>query len=341
MRPHHLLVLVLLALSGIAPRADATPRPVRIRAVGDVAIAGTMRDEVLAHGLDPFAELGGAIREADIGFVNLEAVLTERRAPAGHVSTPAVPLLRSPARTAAQLRDAGFDVVSLANNHALDYGPLGLADTIGHVEAADLRAIGAGTTPERALRETIITVRGVRVGFLAFTEKSNQHTAGDGHVARTRSARARVEALRPSVDVLLVSLHWGEQYEPRPEAEQRRLAHALIDAGADAILGHHPHVLQTVETYAGKPVVYSLGNFVFGPQPAPRDVSVIAELEVSRGQVSSLRMLPVILRGTVGSPVVSLGRHGERARERLRPGMAWREREGLLELALGQRVAMR
>lgn len=343
MRLHLALVTLLLTVGLALPSADviAVARPLIVRAVGDVAIAGTMRDEVLAHDLDPFAELGDTIREADLAFVNLEAVLTDRRPPVGNVATPGIPLLKSPVRTATQLRAAGFDVVSLANNHALDYGPLGLADTLRHVEAAQLRAVGAGSTVERALRETIVTVRGVRIGVLAFTEKSNQHTAGDGYVARQRSAIARIEAVRGRVDVLLVSMHWGEQYEPRPEPAQRRFAHALIDAGADAIIGHHPHVLQTVETYAGKPIIYSLGNFVFGPQPAPRDVSAIAELEITRGRVSALRMIPVILRGTVGSPVVSTGRHGERARERLRPGSVWQERAGLLEMPLGPLVASR
>lgn len=341
MRLHVLPLIILLGVAVAVPEAGAVDRPIRVRAVGDVAIAGTMRDEVLAHGLDPFAQLGDAIREADVAFVNLEAVLTERAAPRGHVATPGMPLLKSPPRTAAMLARAGFDVVSLANNHALDYGELGLADTLRHVEAERLHAIGAGTTVARALREAVLTVRGVRIGFLAFTEKSNQHTAGAGYLARMRSAEARVRALRPDVDVLLVSLHWGEQYELRPEPEQRRFARAILDAGADAILGHHPHVVQTVETYAGKPILYSLGNFVFGPQPAPRDISVIAELEIVRGRVATLRMIPTILRGTVGSPVVELGRHGERARERLRPGFRWEERAGVLETSLSPRYASR
>jgi poly-gamma-glutamate capsule biosynthesis protein CapA/YwtB (metallophosphatase superfamily) len=235
------------------------------------------------------------------------------------------------------MRDAGFDVISLANNHVFDFGAGGLEDTLAHVRAAGLEPVGAGVTAEEARREVVVEVRGVRVGFLAFTEMTNEHLSSTGFVGRLDQATARVAEVSARVDVLLVSLHWGVQFHARPGRWQRRLAQRLIDAGADAIIGHHPHVLQTVETYAGKPIVYSLGNFVFGPQPTPRDASAIAEVEIASGHVTSLRMIPVMLGGVAGSPIVATDARGERSRSRLRSALAWTDEQGVLALGLAMR----
>lgn len=332
-----LLLLLCVVPDGRSARADDAASSIVLRAVGDIAIAGTMRDEMLANALDPFAATSASIRSADIAFANLEAVLTERRAPPGTDPSPTGPLLRSPARTATLMHDAGFDVVSLANNHVFDFGAGGLEDTVAHVRAAGLEPLGAGSTAEDARREVTFDVRGTRIAFLGFTEMTNEHLSTTGFVGRLENAVARVREVRSRVDVLVVSLHWGVQFTSRPRPWQRRLAHALLDAGADAILGHHPHVLQTVETHAGKPIVYSLGNFTFGPQPVPRDASAIAELTIERSQVTSIRMIPVMLRGMAGSPEISLDERGERARERLRGNLPWTDAQGVLELGLGTR----
>lgn len=335
-RTRFLAPLAVLVAVATFPPAGASEAPVRLRFVGDVAIVGTLRDEVIGHRFDPFAGLEGALAEADLTVANLEAVLTDRTRPTQPLDDLEVPILRSPPRTASLLRNAGVDVVSIANNHALDFGPAGLAGTLEATRAAGLVPMGAGTTVEEARALHVSVVRGIRVGIVAVASVLNQHPAGDGYVARVRYAVDRVRAARSEVDLLVVYVHWGREYEPRPEPAQRELARALIDAGADAIIGHHPHVLQTVETYRGRPIVYSLGNFVFGPQPAPRDVSAIAELVLVDGRPRSLRMIPVALRGFAGSPLVSTGRHGERARERLRPGIDWDERDGVLSIPLGE-----
>jgi len=330
----------LVCLVAFAPAGASVP-PVRIRFVGDVAIVGTLRDEVIGHHFDPFAGLDGFLADADLAIANLEAVLTDRERPAQPLDDEEVPILRSPPRTAELLRNAGVDVVSLANNHALDFGPTALARTLGHVRHAGLTPVGAGTTPEEARALQVSVVRGVRVGIVAAASILNQHPAGDAYVARVHSVVERVTEARARVDLVVVFIHWGREYEPRPEPAQRQLAHALIDAGADAVIGHHPHVLQTVEQYRGKPIVYSLGNFTFGPQPAPRDVSAVAELVLEDGELSALRMIPVVLRGFAGSPLLSTGRQGERSRERLRPGLPWAERDGVLSIPLGTAVASR
>jgi len=331
--------LALLASASVFAPAGASESPIRLRFVGDVAIVGTLRDEVIGHRYDPFAGLSGFL--ADVAVANLEAVLTDRERPSQPLDDLTVPILRSPPRTASLLRQAGVDVVSIANNHALDFGPRGLATTLEHVREAGLVPMGAGTTVDDARALHVSTVRGVRVGIVAVASILNQHPAGDAYVARVRYAVERVREARDDVDVLVVFVHWGREYEPRPEPAQRQLAHALIDAGADAIIGHHPHVLQTVERYRGKPIVYSLGNFTFGPQPAPRDVSAVAELVVTGGTPTELRMIPVALRGFAGSPLISTGRHGERSRERLRPGMDWAEHGGVLSIPIGDAVAER
>lgn len=331
-----LLVMACFAIPERSARASDADDRIVIRAVGDVAIAGTMRDEMLANGLDPFADVADTIRSADVALANLEAVLTERRPPPGTDPSPTGPLLRSPARTASLMREAGFDVISLANNHVFDFGAGGLEDTITHVRRAGLSPLGAGQTADDARREVTFDVRGARVAFLGFTEMTNEHLSTTGFVGRLENSVERVRETRPRVDVLIVSLHWGVQFTSRPRPWQRRLAHALLDAGADAIIGHHPHVLQTVEVHDGKPIVYSLGNFVFGPQPAPRDASAIAELEFTHARASAIRMIPVMLRGVAGSPVPSPDDRGERARQRLHGNLGWATPAGVMELALGE-----
>ncbi len=320
------------------PGKPATPAPaVRLRAAGDLAFSWQVGEAVATTDFDPFAALKGALGDADVSFANLETVLSQAPAPKGVVERPGVPLIRGAARAAELAAKAGIDVVSVANNHAFDFGAAGLKDTLTETARVGLVAIGAGVTADDAARPHIIVVRGLRIGMLALAEKSNHPANGKAALHKLTSAEAAIRALRPQVDVVVVSVHWGVQYQLRPTKKQVALAHAMIDAGADAIIGHHPHVLQTIEAYQGKPIFYSLGNFVFGTQPMPRRLSAIVELELGPRHVARATVLPVVLSGERGSPTVSLGPEGDDVRERLREASAkgaFTERAGMLDLVL-------
>jgi alpha-tubulin suppressor-like RCC1 family protein len=185
-------------------------------------------------------------------------------------------------------------------------------------------------------------VRGVRVGFLAFTAQMN-HEAGRGaRVARldTRALDA-VRALDARVDAVLASLHWGQEVSTDPTPGQVALAHRLVDAGADAIPEHHPHVLQSVERYRDRPIAYSLRYLVFGPQPSPRDLSAILERSLARGRAPIVRaaLRPIRLEGPLGTPTLVTGPRAAAVTARLRATSqrfrtAFTERDGALELDL-------
>jgi hypothetical protein len=171
---------------------------------------------------------------------------------------------------AAQLRAAGFDVMGLANNHTLDLGPDGLAETAVHLAAAGLHLIGAGPGREAAFPPLLLTRNGVRLALLAFNAVPDP--VGQDDILPydwvradwdLETATAAVGAARAQVDAVIVSIHWGYEYQLQADPAQRRLAQALLDAGADLVAGHHPHVVQETAVHDGRFVAYSLGNFVF------------------------------------------------------------------------------
>jgi poly-gamma-glutamate capsule biosynthesis protein CapA/YwtB (metallophosphatase superfamily) len=264
----------------MSARATAGPW---LYAVGDIA---PDRDDPR----ECFALVRDHLRGADIAFCQLEVNLTERGARLPQVRHTH----RARASTAAALRDAGLGVVSLAGNHCLDWGPDGLFDTIDHLRAAQLEVVGAGRDIAHARRPVIATCQGVRVGFLAYSSILPAHYWAEAnrpgcapmrahtlyepiepdqpgtppriHTYAQRedlaALRADIAALRPQVDCLFVSLHWGIHFVPAVIADyQREVGRAAIDAGADAILGHHAHILKGAEMYRGKPILYCLGNF--------------------------------------------------------------------------------
>lgn len=329
--------LCLASLLSFAPRVARADPPARVVAVGDVSLVNPV-GSALRHE-DFFASVRSTLSGADLTFANLECVMTQG---AAREARRAQVTLRAPCEGGRALADVGVDVVSLANNHAFDFGAQGARDTLGCVSDAGLHPIGMADSPAAAQRPYVTVIQGVRVGVLAFAFDTNRRAERPMHVARIdEDPVGAVRALRGSVDVVLVSLHWGVEFTHAPTASQTTLAHALIDAGADAILGHHPHVLQSVEVYRERPIAYSLGNFVFGPQPAPRDQSAVLTLELTRGPspIARATLTPVVALGHHGTPTLAPGVSGERVRALLRTSSErfhtrLTERAGALEIGL-------
>ncbi len=207
-----------------------------------------------------------------------------------------------------RLRAAGFDILSVANNHSGDYGPDAFADMLQHHTQHGLTSLGGGMTLAQAHRPVIRTLRTTTVGFLAYCaiEPFNfaATTTSPGHAWLDPALMTSdIRAVRPTVDYLVVFTHWGIEYQPLESGDQDAMARVAIDAGADFVVGAHPHVIQPSSSYRGKPIVYSLGNFVFD--------EMYGELE-RRGHVLSLtlqgsRLLDWSLResriGDYGAPV--------------------------------------
>ena len=285
--------------SQVPAEVKAPAVEVRIAAVGDIMLGGTAGPEMQKYGYDyPFERTQSLLKQAQIVFGNLEGPLTE----GGATATPKKYVFRSPPdKVAPALARAGFNIVSLANNHSLDYGPQGLEDTRSALEKAGIQGVGAGRNLAEARAPVYMVKGGATVAFLAYSLTfPEEFWAGPdkpgtafGH---EQDVRADVTAARQTADIVVVSFHWGQEGKTELRDYQVQLAHAAIDAGASAVLGHHPHILQAVERYQDGVILYSLGNFAFGSFSNTATRSAIALLTFRDRQWSELRLLPINVR---------------------------------------------
>lgn len=243
------------------------PDPVvELAAVGDIMLARLVGDRIAQKGVRyPFEGEGiqPLLSSADIAFGNLECPISTR----GKRQDKGIEFRADPA-VVEGLTYAGFDILSLANNHTGDYADEALLDTLTYLEDAGILTVGAGSTITSAQQLRVIEVHGLRLGFLAYNEIPPRWFAAKGNdpgsaFADIETLRAAVAQARERADVVIVSYHWGAEYTPYPTPHQRAIAKVLAEAGADLVIGHHPHVVQGVGYYPGSFVAFSLGNFIF------------------------------------------------------------------------------
>jgi len=293
------VVSTLTAAAATEPPAapvPAAPPPLRVVAVGDIMLDGTARPVLSQNGYDyPFVRVKPLLAGAAVVFGNLEGPLTDRGTPEQDKTyifrTPPAPASRA-------LHNAGFNVVSLANNHTLDFGADGLAQTMEALAAAGIAHAGAGSNLAEARRPVLIEAAGRRIAVLAYsvTLPEQFYAAADKPgtaFAHEAQVRADVAAARRQADIVLVSFHWGQEGKTELRDYQTLLGHAAIDAGAAAVIGHHPHILQGIERYRDGVILYSLGNFTFGSYSKDAQVSAVAELEFDGPRVATLRLTPI------------------------------------------------
>ncbi len=240
----------------------------------------------------PFQKIKPVLEDADITFVNLETPLSDRAKRTG--------AFLAPTAFAEGLKWAGIDVVSTANNHALDAGITGLKDTLKSLSKVNLPAVGSGENLASARLPFISEQNGIRLGFLAYTMSEN---SGDSSYAKANRAgvmptdisliREDIQKLRQKVDYVILSFHWGLNDSEKPPFWVRQLAHKSIDAGADIILGHHPHFPQGIEIYKHKPIFYCLGNFIFGHNHPYWTDNFLAKFILTPSKIKSIEILPV------------------------------------------------
>ncbi|HBT48119.1 MAG TPA: hypothetical protein DEA73_09655 [Peptococcaceae bacterium] len=225
-----------------------------------------------SQGLDyPLAELGPLLRSADLTFGNLESPLSDTGKP-----IPGKGIwFRARPEALQVLQQGGFDVLNIANNHILDYDTPAFRQTMALLEGAGIHYCGGGENIQEARRPVILEEKGLRLGFLGYSDMADIFWSYDyprsfkATTERPGTAPLEIETMCQDVELLkartdttVVSLHWGTEYQRRPSSEQRQIAHRLVEAGADIILGHHPHVFQGIEVYKGSIILYSLGNFI-------------------------------------------------------------------------------
>jgi len=229
-------------------------------------LAGRVGAAIAKEGASaPFAGVSKVLSAADLAIGNLECPLATTGEPESKQYT-----FRARPDSAAALTSAGFDAVSLANNHTVDYGPAALVETLAALKKHHIRSVGAGEDSDAA-RRFIVTEAGsppVKIAVLAFSnmEPTSFYARADRpgtNPAYPTRIRADVAAARAKSDLVVVLFHWGDELSQTPSASQRYLAGVAVDAGADLIVGHHPHVLQGLERRGNALIAYSLGNFAF------------------------------------------------------------------------------
>jgi poly-gamma-glutamate capsule biosynthesis protein CapA/YwtB (metallophosphatase superfamily) len=326
---------VVDAVTATAPDAPAAPaRAARIEIafVGDLMFGGYFDDHydpqfVEKH--DPLVEVAHLLK-ADLAFGNLETTIT-RKLPnnAGpHDGKGNKRFVTIPERVAVLTRDRRFHAVTLANNHQLDNDVLGLTETPKILDELGLGYVGAARTSGDKFRVETIDVKGWKVGFVAVTTQTNRTPFKDGpHIAYVPAPAMRnaiapiVEGARANHDLVIVQIHWGAEYQDAPLRYQTDAAHAFIDAGADAVIGHHPHVLQGIERYKGGVIAYSLGNFVFPNAKERVRESGVLHLSFTHGSRACLDAIgfdpTVQIRQPITHPIPAKGAHRASIAKRL------------------------
>ena len=289
---------------GPARVAPAGGPPVTLAFAGDVNVEGSAR-AVLRGGLGAVAPVLAA---ADLTVVNLETAVTE-----GGERADKQFAFKAPARTFSALRQAGIDVVSMANNHGMDYGETGLRSSLAAAADAGLPVVGLGVDERSAYAPHVATVRGTRIAVLGATQvlDAAYETAwtalGDrpGMASAKREERLleEVRAARASADVVVVYLHWGKELQPCPLERQQVLARQLVDAGADVVVGTHAHVLLGGGHLGGGYVDYGLGNFAFASHRVETARTGVLTLTLQGRSVTQSRWTPAVVRGGVPVPL--------------------------------------
>jgi len=248
--------------------ADTSKTPLRLVFVGDVMLARNIGDIIASRGPEyPFEYVHDILQKGDITMGNLESPVSDLDNTV--CSKNATVCFKASPETIRGLTYAGFDIMTVANNHALDHGPFVMNDTLSHLSRAGIQYVGVQQGINDSIQNPVI-VHDPRmtVAFLGFEDINNVSTYSASDYPRPWNASedAVIQAVtraRSQADVVVVTFHFGDEYNVTHSARQERLSHAAADAGADIIIGHHPHVIQDIQVYNTSIIAYSLGNFIF------------------------------------------------------------------------------
>ena len=300
-----LFVLVQLNLDGLTALAlptqaadiEISKESLKILFAGDIMLDGGPGNFV-ANGKDPFLACAPLFEGVDLCIGNLECVLGR----GGEQKLK--PYVFRGATDSPKFIKKYFHAVSLANNHSMDFGPEGMVEMLNVLKREKLPFFGGGLTLKEATAPFVITIKGHKIAILGFNEfhakeyaatdvvAGNAPLSDDGVIDSVKNAREKL-----GCDVVIPFLHWGEELMPAPRPDQAKSSKKWIDAGATAVIGAHPHVPQTVETYRGKPIIYSLGNFAFDyfPVDPPEWIGWVAVIEIEPTGTVGLEIKTIIL----------------------------------------------
>jgi hypothetical protein len=281
-----------------------------VNGTGDVNLDPTFVRSFPSQGYEyAWSGLNGFLQDDDVTIVNLECSASDLGTPWDKPWT-----FRCDPDALPSMADAGVDVANLANNHAIDFGFEAMLDARANLEAVGIDPVGAGANPEAAYAPVLVERNGWTIAILGgggvhpetgswiVTDDRPGMTDGDSAEAMTAAIRAADEI----ADLVLVTIHWGEQGTVEPRPFEIGLAEAFIDAGADGVFGHHQHMLQPLGWYDGKPIAWGLGNFVWQAYPAEARKTAIAQFVFEPDGRIGACLVPVVIEDT-GHPVLQPG----------------------------------
>ena len=273
---------------------------------GDTHFEGGLRSKLDANPGGMFAPIAGVLGGADIAMVNLETAIATGGSPDRKAYN-----FRAPPSAFEALRAAGVDAVTMANNHGRDYGPAGLGETLAAKQQTPLPVLGIGANAEEAYRPWRTNVRGQRITVFAATDVLDDWliepwTATDAQPGLASSKApagdrllAGIRAVRPDSDTIIVYLHWGVEGSTCPSPRQQELAQALVDAGADVVVGSHSHRVMTAGRLGTAFVDYGLGNFAFYNESGPAGITGALKVTVTGRDVDAYEWVPARIRGGI------------------------------------------
>uniref|UniRef100_UPI000470495D CapA family protein n=1 Tax=Paenibacillus durus TaxID=44251 RepID=UPI000470495D len=305
--------------AGLPDGEDGSGKTVTLNFAGDVIFASKVGELLKQKGYDyPYARLGGMFLQDDLSVINLETPVTDRGTEANKTF-----VFKSPPEALNALKAAGVDAVNLANNHTLDMGEQGLRDTLTNLSQQGIPFVGAGADSTQAYSAQYFNRKGMTIALLGFTRVIPEAgwVAGKGKpgVASAYDSGPALKAIaeaRKKADIVAVIVHWGKERENEPNAVQQSLGRSFIDAGADLVIGGHPHVLQGLEPYKGKWIAYSTGNFIFTRSSAKTTwETAVFQAECSVQGQCSMKLTP--FEAELGQPVPMSAADGQKLLRRV------------------------
>lgn len=269
----------------------------RLMFVGDIMLAREVGRMMAVSGdwRYPFLKIASTTQSADLAFANLETTISDRGTRIGSIYS-----FRSDPRAVQGLRYAGFDVVSVANNHIWDYADDAFLDTQKYLQDAGIAYAGGGPDYEAAHTPAVLDVRGIKVAVLAYTNLLPKFFTRPDSAPASASyddwsrVTEDIRKARSEADIMVVSYHWGTEYQAAHDRDQEDIAHKTIDAGADLVVGSHPHVVQEFEHYKNGWIAYSLGNFVFDQYFSKETMSGdILEIDTEGKTITGAKTIPI------------------------------------------------
>lgn len=258
-----ILLLTLSATFILDKKNENNRYDTSILVVGDNMFSRSI-GESIKKGKDPYRNVKSDFNRYGLVVANLECVISERGTP--HPDKDFT--LRAPIETTNVIKKAGIDLVSLANNHSMDYGSKALIDMMQRLDESNINHFGSGKDSDDAFSYKIMTTNGVKIAFIGFNEhelhvsRATRTSAGSTWNDMSKLTKL-IRQAKHKTNIVLVMPHWGTEYDMTQNEKQRKEAKQLIDSGADIIVGAHPHVIQGHEKYKGKDIYYSIGNFLF------------------------------------------------------------------------------